>query len=471
MNYSIKAFFGALLFLGLTVSCSADLEEEVFSQASPTAYFNSRGDVRTALNGMYDPIQQCCGSYSQGRSFLLNTVIDEGTMLAGNWGNYEKLIYTATSNGEPNNIWASNYLSINAANFVLENEDKIRALDGPAGTFANSALGEAAFLRAVGHFDNVRMWGAVPLRTSVAKTTAELDIPRSTEAEVYAQVLADFTFAAANLPEAPTETGRPSSWSAKAYLAKVHLTLGDFPAAVSFAQDVIDNGPYELVTPFAAVFDVTNENNAEVIFDIQYARVNLEGSRMAQLSTGNNTAFTAFGRGGWGLQIAETQLFEKYLEVDDRRATTFSSLLPHPTNGFYYYGKWRDPQGVSIDGHENNFIVYRFADVLLIHAEALNEVNGPTPQAYAAINQVRTRAGLAGLEAGGSKEQFQDAVLYERHLELALEQHRWFDLKRTGQLKASLIAAGKPWDDRYLLFPIGQQELDISSQLVQNPGY
>ena len=472
MKTCMKIAVRFTVLLALVVGCNSDLEEEVFSQASPSAYFTSKGDVNTALNGMYDPIQRCCGGYSQQRSMVLNTVSDEGDMTWSNRGNYDELIFDATSNSDHVAMWNSNYLAINAANFVLDNADKIRGLDDTAdGSFANPALGEAAFWRGIVYFDNVRLFGDVPLRTSVAQTKEELNIPRSPEEDVYAQIIEDLEFAVANLPTESTEQGRPISWAAKAYLAKVHLTIGNFDSALEVARDVVNNGPYNLVTPFSAIFDVNNEGNEEVIFAIQYVRVNLEGSRMAWLATGNNTEFANFGRGGVGLQFVEEGMFEKYSEEDDRRATTFASLEPHPDNGRYYYGKWRDPQGISIDGHENNFITLRFADVLLILAEAANEVGGPSAEAYDAINRVRTRAMLPDLEAGLSESAFRDAVMFERHLELALEQHRWFDLKRTGRLEDVLTATGRPWDSRYLLFPIGQQELDASDALEQNPGY
>ena len=472
MKTYIKIALRCTLVLFLVVGCDSDLEEEVFSQASPNAFFNSEGDVNTALNGMYDPIQTCCGGYSQQRSMVLNTVSDEGDMTWSNRGNYDELIFDATSNTDHVSMWNSNYLAINAANFVLDNADKIRALDGTDdGSFANAALGEASFWRGIVYFDNVRLWGDVPLRTTVAQTAAELNVPRSPASEVYAQIIDDLEFAAANLPTEATEQGKPSSWSAKSYLAKVHLTMGNFESALAVARDVVNNGPYGLVTPFSAIFDVDNEGNEEVIFDIQYVRVNLEGSRMAWLATGNNTEFANFGRGGVGLQFVEEGMFEKYSEEDDRRAMTFASLEPHPDNGRYYYGKWRDPQGISVDGHENNFITLRFADVVLMLAEAANEVDGPSAEAYGAINSVRNRALLADLEPGLSQSAFRDAVIFERHLELALEQHRWFDLKRTGRLEEVLTATGRPWDPRYLLFPIGQNELDTSDALEQNPGY
>jgi hypothetical protein len=167
-------------------------------------------------------------------------------------------------------------------------------------------------------------------------------------------------------------------------------------------------------------------------------------------------------------------VYAQYNPADDRIATTFAPYVNKPAGKIdsQYIGKWKDPAGASADGHGTDFIMYRYADLVLEVAEAENEVNGPTSKAYTAINAIRTRAHLPALVAGLSTDQFRDSVLQERHLELNWEEWRWFDLKRTDRLKSTLIADGKTWDDRYYLFPIPQSEIDASNKLItQNPGY
>ena len=243
---------------------------------------------------------------------------------------------------------------------------------------------------------------------------------------------------------------------ASAYLAKVYLTRKDYPKALAKATEVINSGAYSLAPKFADVFDITKENGSEDIFTIQYVRVDGQGNRLDPLT------------GAWGLSGYEPNLYNKYSVADDRKNTTFKS----PADPLSNTGKWLDVGAVSADGAGTNFIVYRYADLILIKAEAENEISGPTATAYAEINKVRNRALLPNLTAGLTKNQFRDSVLHERNLEFAMEQLRWYDLKRTDRLKSTLIATGRNWNDKYFLFPIPQTEIDASNgRITQNPGY
>jgi hypothetical protein len=175
----------------------------------------------------------------------------------------------------------------------------------------------------------------------------------------------------------------------------------------------------------------------------------------------------------WGLGGTETDLYYKYDPTDSRRSITFldDAIVNNGTSP-EKQGKYVDPDKASADGQGNNFIVYRYADLLLIKAEAENEANGPTTAAYAEINKVRSRANLPNLASNLSKDEFREAVWNERNLELAMEEIRWYDLKRAGRLESVLSATGATWNDKYLLFPIPQQEIDASNGLItQNPGY
>ena len=305
------------------------------------------------------------------------------------------------------------------------------------------------------YFQLAQMFGGVPLRTTQAKRADQTNIAKSTVDEVYAQVIADFKDAEANLPAKP-DKAKLSKWSATAYLAKVYLTRKDFPAALAKAKEVEASNAFSLAPKFTDVFDIEKKNGSEDIFAIQYIRVDGQGTRLDALS-------------GWGITGVEPTLYTKFQSSDDRVQITFIE----PKNPKSNQGKWIDPKKVSGDGQANNFIVYRYADLILVKAEAENEVNGATAAAYADVNKIRTRAKVPALKAGLTKDQFRDAVLNERNLELALEQLRWFDLKRTGKLKDVLTASGLgKWNDKYLLWPIPQSEIDASNGLIkQNPGY
>lgn len=467
-NKNFLFLFIVILFITLVASCNK-LDEKTYSQSSPDNFFSSKSDVDASLVGMYRPLQQCCGGYQQAGNFVLNSASDEGTSAIPLWGQFDDLTYGASAN-ELNDLWIASYRSISAANFVLDNETKISDLDNtPDKSYAKAALAEAKFLRAVNYFQLVQMFGDVPLRISQAKRADEVDIPRNTVDEVYTQIIEDFKDAEANLP-ATNPAGKPTKWAASAFLAKVYLTRKDFPNALTKAQEVVTSGPYNLTATFQQVFDVNNKNNDEVIFAIQYIRQEGQGMRMEKLVLGPDDLFAAGSSGGWGISNIENGFYNKFNPLDDRITTTFSN--PAPAQTTYYSGKWRDINGVSADGHGNDYIVYRYADLLLILAEASNEVNGPDAVAYNSINAVRNRALLPNLTVGLTKDQFRDSVLLERHLELSFEEIRWFDLKRTDRLKSTLIANGKTWNDKYYLFPIPQNEIDASDgKITQNPGY
>ena len=443
-----------LLLLAASFTECNKLNEKVYSQTTESVFFASQKDVTAALAGMYRSMQACCGGYEQAGTMMLNGTSDEGGG-AGQWGSYPQLTFTANSTGEIGDWWNHSYSAIAGANLITDNQAKIFATDRSADTaFAKAAIGEAKLWRAINYFQLVQMFGGLPLRTTQAKRADQINIPRSTEAEVYTQIIQDLKDAEQDLP-LTAANGIVTKWTASAYLAKVYLTQKDFPNALTKSTEVVSKGPYALATKFADVFDITKKNGLEDIFTIQYIRVDGQGTRLGSLS-------------GWGITSVDPSLYPKFSSSDERRKTTFVKPLD-PTSS---QGKWIDPAAVSGDGQGNNFIVYRYADLVLIKAESENEVNGPTPAAYTEINKIRSRAGLANLTAGLTKDQFRDAVMSERNLELALEEIRWFDLKRTGTLKPTLIAVGRPWNDRYLLFPIPQSEIDASNgKIVQNPGY
>ncbi len=452
-----KKYFQLSYLLLVSFLCTEcrDLEEKVYSANAETTFFTSDKDVTAALAGMYRPMQVCCGGYGQSGTMMLNGASDEGTG-ADFWGTYDRLDYTPSSTGEIPDWWRSSYLSIAGANLIIDNKAKIEAIDNtPTKSISKAAIGEAKFWRGVLYFQLVQMFGGVPLRVTQTKRADQTNVPRNSAEEVYAQIITDLKDAEINLP-AKADKAKVSKWAATAYLAKVYLTQKDFANALLKAKEVENSKAFTLTPKFADVFDIAQENGPEDILTIQFIRVDGQGSRLDALS-------------GWGITAVEPTLYGKYEATDQRKLTTFLE----PTKATSNQGKWVDPKKVSGDGQDNNFIVYRYADLILIKAEAENEVNGPTVAAYADVNRIRTRAGVKTLSTGLTKDQFREAVLKERNLELAMEQVRWFDLKRTGKLKDVLTAAGLgKWNDKYLLFPIPQSEIDSSNGLIkQNPGY
>ena len=443
-----------LFFTGALFSQCSKLEEKAYSQITNEKFFGSLKDVNAALTGMYRPMQECCGGYGQAGMFILNGTSDEGTG-ADFWGTFDRLDYSASSSNEIQDWWVASYQAIAGANLIIDNQAKIEAVDNTNGkTLAKAAIGEAKFWRALNYFQLVQMYGGVPLRLTQVKRADDVNIPRNTVEECYTQIIKDFKDAELALLAAPG-TAKVSKWSASAFLSKVYITQKDYPGALAKASEVILTGPYRLAPTFTDVFDIAKENGPEDIFAIQHIRVDRQGTRIEPLSA-------------WGIIGVEPNLYPKYVSGDTRKNTTFKI----PSDPASSQGKWLDPLAVSGDGAANNFIVFRFADLLLIKAEAENEINGATASAYTEINKVRSRAGLTNLTAGLTKAQFRDSIIKERNLELALEEIRWFDLKRTDRLKSTLIATGRTWNDKYYLFPIPQAEVDASNGVItQNPGY
>lgn len=468
----IKYICTIVLGTALFAACNK-LDETAYSNITPENFFTTKNDVNAALVAMYRPLQNCCGGPEQAGLFVLNLVSDEGTSNNSLWSQYDNLTYTPGSASEVRDLWTACYQSISSSNFVLDNVKKIQALDtDPA--FANSKLAEAQFMRAVNYFQLVQMFGGVPLRTTMVNRADQVNIPRSSVDSVYNLIISDLQFAEQNLPPVADMAGKPTKWAASSYLAKVYLTKKDYNDALTKATEVYEQGPYSILPKFADVFDVENKNNAEVIFNLQYIRLNGQGMRIQDLALGGYNPYAYQATTGWGLSNIEHNMYAQYNPADDRINTTFAPYVNKPADKVdsQYVGKWRDVKGVSADGHGNDYIIYRYADLVLEVAESENEVNGPSVKAYTAINTIRHRAILPDLTAGLTQDQFRDSVLQERHLELNWEEWRWFDLKRTDRLKTTLIADGKNWDDRYYLFPIPQSEVDASNKLItQNPGY
>jgi hypothetical protein len=329
------------------------------------------------------------------------------------------------------------------------------------------------------------MFGNIPLLT---KTDDPLTPPAADAGAVYAQIISDLTDAE-GLPAVQTEgRGRATSGAAKAVLAKVYLTRKEFDKAAQKALEVINSGQYELWENFADAFRIRNRGGKEAIFSVGFGDAG--GSiifwEVAQfhvrlLPAALTSAGVTSNTHGW--QIPTPSLAADYASADERGPVTVFNQFNETVGGEaynvnfdnkYYFRKYWD---VETEGEfttlesNNDFPVIRYADVLLMYAEALNEL-GNTGEAHTYLNRVRNRAGLATV-SGLSQAQFRDAVLEERKLELAAEGHRWFDLVRTGTLEewVPLAKPGVTPQPRHYLFPIPQRERDLNPNLPQNEGY
>ncbi|QRQ99882.1 RagB/SusD family nutrient uptake outer membrane protein [Dyadobacter sandarakinus] len=512
----------AMLATGLG-SCREFLKEEPESFLSEDQYYKTQTDAINAVNAVYFFLNSGGSNIQTPYNTLFNTGMnmagddeDPGPGATNPDVRSLSVLAHSSSNLRIYEIWQQHYAAIKKANVALEKIPTINFDDA----LKQRLLGEAKFLRALYYFNLVRLYGDVPLVTEYQKfvDAGAYEIAKSPSTEVYALVEKDLTEAAAVLPASygSPDVGRATSGAARALLAKVYLTKASQPLnlathykdALARAEEVLsaaDGGTgtygYDLNANYAEVFLPAFKNNKEHLFSAQF--------KSNSLNQGNSEYPRSILSGVPGLNgnyahmvRFYTQGTDKFFSIyklfrpdDKRRDVTFTRSFTSPTNGRKYalpiantsvtadstpfWNKWRDPASSAVTNQSaSNVPILRYAEVLLIHAEAENEANGPTAKAYKSINRVRSRAGLPALTPGLSKDQFRDSVYLDRRLELTYEYQRWFDLIRlkdaTGKstFVTNLHKVGKTnAADKHRLYPLPQSEIDNNKLLVQNSGW
>ncbi|HEX2205084.1 MAG TPA: RagB/SusD family nutrient uptake outer membrane protein [Longimicrobium sp.] len=521
-------------------SCEGDLTEVPYSFVSPENFYRNAADALAALAGAYDGFQADVDALGvddteyYGRHYWMLVEYPTEVMTVRLGATNERTepdIYRVhPGHNYIAGVWQSAYHAINRANAVIDNVPGIENID-PA--LRDRIVAEARFLRAYHYFNLVRLFGGVPLVLNETKSLEDVRKPRSTEAEVYQAILADAEAAAAALPVSYTgnDRGRATRGAALALAAKAHLQFGAvagggaaaFQAAEARAREVMALGVYSLLPSYASVFAQSNENNAEVVFDIQNTRSPGAGGHMCdQFAPRPQPSQSDFP---WCDSqnpsfIAEWPFFYSYHPTDTRRAATW--LLTYTkksgttvswdstataVNAYGSAGpiphKYMDKTPGSQDGAEEpNFILIRYADVLLTLAEAINENAGPTSEAYGFVDAVRQRANVPKLTPGLSKTAFRDSLFLERRFELAMEGHGHFDSQRNWAWAENRIEAAAAdssrarWnrprpsgcgsciprdssvpkvrlqlDAHHRFYPIPQEAIDVNPLLTQNDGY
>jgi starch-binding outer membrane protein, SusD/RagB family len=415
------------------------------------AITNARG-VELAVNGAYRALQyrlstattQAQGSYSRDLLVYPELYADNldftGTFTTdGQVGQRD----VSASNVAIRDLWADAYGGINRSNNVLA---AIPGVGDLTSAQRDRFRGEALFLRGLNYFNLVRFFGGVPILIEPSRGAgAEAQRARSTVEEVYAQIERDLEEAATLLPSGRV-AGRATQTAANALLAKVYLEQGEWQQARDRATSVIGSGTQALVGQYRDLFAV--RNSTESIFELQYS-----------VNVANSLAFWFFpqdlgGRRGFA---PSQELYNAYEAGDVRRDASIGV-----SDGDLYGVKFH-----RIGTSDDNVIVLRLAEMYLVRAEANARLGAPAATVRQDIDVVRSRAGLGALPASvATQEQLIDAILHERRVELAMEGHRFFDLRRTGRAEAVLDLPA--WR---LLFPIPQTELDVNEALEQNPGY
>ena len=506
----MKNRFSKILLLalaGCALGCN-DLEEEPVGLLAPETFFRTAKDVETAVMGTYGWI---ASEPLYGRQFVSALMLRSDMVDIGFRGTAAERIQVNDFNMDDNNgmvrrFWPAWYQVISAANAAIAGANRL----GLPEADINPLVAEARFVRAFSYFHLVRVFGSVPyIDYFVEDPEAVRALSRTAEADVYAAILADLAFAREWLPDkhAAEVRTRPTKGTAAAYLASVHLTQGNYPAAYAEAKWVIDNKDrfgYALEADFQNLFRADLANGLkETVFAFDFLGRQNQGDANDDLM-GPMTGIRNNQGGGFGVLVPSLRVYQTWDARDYRRKVSFEDTLrvqnPNGTVTTLPYGafpearphiaKWRRfPGNANADGRysDHNYPDFRYAEVLLIAAEALAETSGPTTEAAGYVNQVRARArNWAGratsfpedVPAGLGKEAFVNLVLEERRLELAFEFKRWYDIKRRnlGEVvfKGPDALEPRPLFDpnRDYLMPIPRVELDLNPNLrPQNRGY
>ena len=487
---SLQKYIYVLSAVLLLASCTS-LDENPQSSVVSSQFYKTEGEALSAVNAIYSQLIKANDAQSlYNRGIQLATEVQTDDYIAGprafnaNVQALSRLAHDA-SNDRMQSIWQDSYQLINYANVAIDNI----SASGISTNKKNQYVNEAKFLRALTYFNLVRWFKYIPLvlHETTTLSSETLNVPQVSEDSVYAQIIQDLKDAE-NLP-APSEysaddAGRATSGSAKALLAKVYLTRQQWQLAADKAKELIDLKWYELFDDFKDVFDPAKQNGKEHIFSVQFTGYTGITSHMLAMS---EATYEVPGVNGQHYDAYNTNsnLFDSFDPADTRKAVTFVTEMISPSDGNNYVlsephlNKYYDYNAVGSQANSSvNIPVIRYAEVLLIYAEALNEVNkGPTLDAYAAIDRVRIRAGISLLSEEApllDVDDFREAVFEERRKELTYEYNRWFDLSRRGadyfvkKVKAAGKANAAP---RHIHLPIPQREIDLNPNLKQNPDW
>lgn len=402
------------------------------------------------------------------------------------------------SGGRTNSLWVAYYTMINRCNEVInqiENNEEIVATE----EMKILAEAEARFLRGHSYFLLVRAFGRVPKIDRVLEVS-EVNVPQSSPEEIYAFIESDLQFAAANLPPNwdSSLVGRITSGAAWGQLAKVYLYQEKWSQAMAAANTVMTSGEYDLSTPYGEIFGESGENSRESVFEIQAtASQTITQANGVQYASVQGIRGTGEWNRGWGFNIPSAQLEAAYEPEDPRKERTILYTSTPATPGYTIYGELT-PVGLPFPKYNQkvlispswiarvnnrggwwmNVRILRYADVVLMYAEAANEL-GSTTEALQALNSVRARArgnnsNILPDVTTTDQEEVRLAIRHERRIELAMEHERFFDIVRWGISQQAMDAAGKTnfVASRDNLLPIPQVQIDLSNNvLIQNPGY
>jgi tetratricopeptide (TPR) repeat protein len=487
-----------LAFLGVAALSTTSCDKDFIDLNDPTRVPTTEGyddplSIQTGVTAAYSSLAEIYGKPSANNRgiFVYGELPSDNSfaLTSGERLNEFNDFTLVSDNAQLQSQWLVTYRAIARCNIILS---RAGAVEMPEAT-RNGYYAEVRFIRALAYFNAVRIWGDVPLVTNeIASIPDAYQFGRTPAAQVYAQIEQDLTFAEDNLPLTQTTAnlGRATKGAAQGLLGKVYLTQKKYSEAAAKLKQVIDASTYSLQASYANIFLITNEMNSEILFAVRYSKGGL----------GIGSAFT-----NWFLPIAVPAINggvgnpQQYNSIDadlvtaftasgtpDVRATaSYGTGADAQNRTVYYTKKYADVPTTTTDA-ENDWIVLRYADVLLMYAEAVNSQTSPNALALDAVNRVIRRSrnlpvatpnATVDLPATTDRATLTARLELERRLELNMEGHRWFDLVRTDRaipvMNAYFTRANlaKRIDAHNLVFPLPVQEIQTNPILTQNEGY
>jgi len=504
----IKIYGLLLVFVGAMFACTT-LDEEPVGLLAPETMFQTPKDVETAVFGAYG--RMATEKY-YGRKLVLSLLLLSDMADIGNLGTPSRRqeingFTSGSTSGMVSSFWPLSYEIISAANAAIDGADRVSGNEEQI----NALRGEARFVRAFTYYHLVRLFGEVPyINEFVTDPSALANTSKASVADIYTGIIEDLEYAKAHLPNIqPNGTrSRPSKGTAAAYLASVSLTLKDYTKAAQEAEWVINNSSdfdVSLMADYQDCFNAPIANGLkEHLFTVDFAAAHRAGGGQGTDWMAPVTGISGTDDRGWSVCVPSLAVYNSWDDRDYRKSVAFQSTAmvggvevpytdpsfnnlnvyrPHAAKFRRFPGDNRGDGGYS----DNNYPGMRYAEVLLIAAEALNEVGGPTSNALGYVNQIRERARNAAgtintfptdVIGGLSKDEFKDLIIEERRLELSFEFKRWYDIKRLNigdevfKGPNSLEPHSNFNASRDYLLALPQTELDINPNLLpQNNGY
>lgn len=481
---AIRSILIAMLFLA---SCSDSFFNELpTDQLSEDIFFTKANDFEVVINDGYLRLRDV-----YDKSYLIGDVASDIAYTQKSSNNFA-YINVNESNVDASNtvisgIWTGSYRVISRANLVLDRLAGITLEEG----IRKRLEGEAKFLRSLVYFNLIRIFGDVPLVLKDVETPQEaFEYGRHPIAEIYNKLIEDLMQAEDLLPDVYTQSehiGRATSMAAKSLLGHIYLTRGQYNEAAEKLAEVVNSEYHSLLPDYSDVFDPDNANNKEVIFAVQYARGMdpFQGNPLVTAAWPNESVGSGIVRLGSGFFLMTEDIVNDFEPGDLRREMNNYDFETGYSHRYVFTKKYWDNNMIAKIDAGNDWIIYRYADIVLQYAEALNEL-GRTTEAWDYLDQVRKRAHLTTDQTlKNNQSELRLALEKERKIELNCEGHRWFDLVRTGRLLTVMNAhfQNKEYDAEQVgtnssiatheeLFPLPFFEVNLSNgNISQNTGY